>query len=62
MVLDRQTDWERVVEWRLEELERAGYDTPSARRLAERPDIDLHLAVALVRGGCPAEIALSILL
>ncbi len=62
MVLDRQTDWERVVEWRLEELERAGYDTPSAEQLAERADIDLHLAVALVRGGCPAETALSILL
>lgn len=61
-ILPRQAESERIVSWRLEELERAGYDRLAAGELAERMDVDLHLAVALTRDGCPPATALSILL
>ena len=35
---------ERVYLWRLEELERAGYDLDTALELAGRSDVDLHRA------------------
>ena len=60
-VRDR-TELERVEQWRLEELERAGYAIEYARRIARRHDIDLHAAIELVDRGCPAEIAARILL
>jgi len=50
-----------VRRWRLEQLLRAGYDLPDARRLARCQDVDLHQAVDLVRAGCPPELAFSIL-
>ena len=53
---------ERVEQWRAEELERAGYGARDAARLAERHDVDLHLAVELLERGCPPELAVSILL
>ena len=56
------TEAERILTWRFEELERAGYPTSAASELAERVDVDLHLAVELLRAGCPEEIALRILL
>ena len=59
---ERETEAERIVSWRLEELERAGYDARSAWELAERGDVDLHRAVNLLRRGCPAATALRILL
>ncbi len=62
LTLDRQDEAERILSWRFEALERAGYDRRSATKLAERTYVDLHLAVALARGGCPAETALRILL
>ncbi len=62
LVTQRDTEAERVLAWRLEELERAGYDRASAWEVAERRDLDLHVAVALARAGCPAETALKILL
>ena len=52
----------RIERWRSEELERAGYDRQQAATLAARHDIDLHTAVDLLRRGCPADVALSILL
>ena len=58
----QETEQERIERWRLEELERAGYDSEAAAAVAARQDIDLHQAVDLVRGGCPPEIALAILL
>jgi hypothetical protein len=58
----KQAEAERVLGWRVEELERAGFDRSSARDLAERNYVDLHLAVSLVRGGCPHDTALRILL
>lgn len=51
-----------VRSWRLELLVRAGYPPYDARLLSERPDVDLHVAVGLLRAGCPVETALQILL
>jgi hypothetical protein len=61
MDLDLDVETERVMLWRTEEMERAGYTTAEARDLAERPYVDLHLAVALIRQGCPRETAVRIL-
>lgn len=55
------TEYERVVRWRAEELERAGYERDTARELAGRGDVDLHRATDLLRSGCPPETALRIL-
>ncbi len=57
-----ETESERIERWRAEELERAGYEPRAAAKIAVRPDIDLHLAVDLLVRGCPADLALKILL
>jgi hypothetical protein len=57
-----ESELDRITRWRGEELERAGYPSEGAAALAARLDIDLHEAIDLVKGGCPAEIALRILL
>lgn len=62
VVTYKELEAERVVAWRREELERAGYGMAAANDLGERTDVDLHLAIALVRGGCPPETAVRILL
>lgn len=59
LALDSET--ERVVLWRTEELERAGYAPRAARELAERTYVDLHLATELLGRGCPPDTALRIL-
>jgi hypothetical protein len=51
-----------VVEWRVDELEHAGYGRADAERLAADMSIDLHEAVRLLERGCPPETALRILL
>jgi hypothetical protein len=48
--------------WRAEALGRAGYPAADAAAIAARHDIDLHLATDLLGMGCPAELALQILL
>jgi hypothetical protein len=48
--------------WRAEQLELAGYGAQAAAELAMRQDVDLHVAVGLLVRGCPAELALKILL
>ncbi len=53
---------ELVEQWRLDTLERAGYDAESAAVLAASPEVDLHLAVSLLKQGCPVALALQILL
>jgi hypothetical protein len=53
---------ELVEAWRAEQLETAGYAAQAANELALRHDVDLHIAIDLIRGGCPAELALQILL
>ena len=60
--LDVDEETARVVLWREEELERVGYDSGMARDLAERTYVDLHLAMDLLRRGCPVETAIRILL
>ena len=40
---------ELVEQWRLDTLERAGYDAESAAVLAASPEVDLHLAVSLAQ-------------
>jgi hypothetical protein len=56
-----ETEAARVIRWRAEELERAGYDSDAAAELAARSDVDLHRATALLESGCPVELALQIL-
>jgi hypothetical protein len=51
-----------VEAWRLEELQRGGYSRAAATKLAPRHDVDLHVAVDLLRSGCDEELALRILL
>jgi hypothetical protein len=60
--LDLDTESERVMRWRIEALERAGYAAATARELAERSYIDLHTAMKLLRGGCAPDTAVRILL
>ena len=57
-----ETEAGRVVRWRAQELERAGFDASAAAELAERNDVDLHRAIQLLESGCPAELAVQILL
>ena len=57
-----ETELERVERWRTEELIRAGYDPDSANQLATHHDVDLRKASWLLEHGCPADLALRILL
>jgi hypothetical protein len=61
-VTEPALELELVEQWRLDSLERAGYDAESAAVLATSPEVDLHLAVSLLKRGCPVELALQILL
>ena len=56
-----ETEAERVIRWRAQELERAGYDAAAAAELAARGDVDLHRAIELLELGCPADLAVQIL-
>ena len=57
-----QTEIERIERWRVDELERAGFEPRAAGRLAVRHDVDLHTAIDLLECGCPQDLALKILL
>ena len=59
---EREGDAQRVFLWRRGKLERAGFDEAAAAAIAERLDIDLHVATDLLRDGCSPETALKILL
>lgn len=59
--LPDETELERIERWRAEELERAGYDSQVAGKLASRHDVDLHRAIELIEQGCPPELAARIL-
>ena len=52
----------RVMEWREQELLRAGYDPHAASQLAAHHDVDLRRASWLLEHGCPVDLALQILL
>lgn len=60
-ILSHRRDAPEVLRWRFEQLLGAGYDAETAVALARRVEIDLHLAVRLLRNGCPLETAVSIL-
>ena len=45
----RPSEVDQVQRWRFDELVRAGYDIADALELAERRDVDLHLATDLLR-------------
>ena len=51
-----------VEAWRAEQLEVAGYGAAAAAELAGRQDVDLHVAVEMLKHGCSPELALKILL
>jgi hypothetical protein len=57
-----ETELERVERWRAEELMRAGFDPSAAVEIAANLEVDLHAAIGLLERGCPAELALRILL
>ena len=59
--IGRTAEEELVEHWRYEQLVQAGYDGTTAARLAARNDVDLHLAVDLLRNGCSLATALRIL-
>lgn len=57
-----ETEHQRVERWRAEELERAGYELSAAATLAASSDVDLHLAIELLKRGCSQDVAMQILL
>jgi hypothetical protein len=61
-IIETSFESERVELWRLDSLQRAGYDTEAAAVLAASPEVDLHRAVSLLESGCSVELALQILL
>jgi hypothetical protein len=56
-----ETEAVEVLRWRFDVLIRAGFDIEQAAVLAANVEIDLHAAEGLVRRGCPADLALRIL-
>jgi hypothetical protein len=67
VLTDRDPDDETVapldvLAWRMERLHQAGYSPLTAIRLAEHPEIDLHVAVDLLKNGCQPQLAVRILL
>jgi len=50
-----------VLNWRYQELERAGYPAAAAIALAELAEVDLHEACALLASGASVEQAVRIL-
>jgi hypothetical protein len=61
-VSDAARELEQIRFWRLEVLSDAGYAPGLAAELAADDEVDLHRAVALLRAGCPPELAARILL
>ena len=60
--LEDDTERERVIRWRVEQLAKVGYSWPAAMVIAANTQVDLHLAVELVEHGCRPEVAVRILL
>ena len=62
LALIDESEAERVIRWRFEELVRAGYCLDAALEIAVHAEVDLHCAVDLAHKGCPPETARRILL
>ena len=60
-VREVESENERVLRWRVEELVRAGYGERFAHKLAQQRHVDLHEAIDLLRRGCEPELAVQIL-
>lgn len=58
---DLRTERQKVEDWRETVLLRAGYPLDDAIDLSRMGHVDLHLAVALVAGGCAVATAVAIL-
>ena len=58
----RSSEAERVLNWRFDVFELAGFNPVAALALANSSQVDLHVAVGLLRNGCPEDTALRILL
>ena len=61
-VAEELPERENVIQWRQKMLERAGYPAVVAAGLAERVEVDLHLACELLERGSSVELALDIIL
>jgi hypothetical protein len=59
---EKVTAGDAVRRWRLQELVRAGYEPCDALVLSGQPELDLHVAIDLVKRGCPPRTAVRILL
>jgi hypothetical protein len=59
---EKVTAGDAVRRWRLQELVRAGYEPCDALVLSGQPELDLHVAIDLVKRGCPPRMAFRILL
>jgi hypothetical protein len=59
---EKVTAGDPVRRWRLQRLVRAGYDPCDSLVLSKQPEIDLHLAIDLVKRGCSTRTAVRILL
>ena len=57
----RGSEDERVLDWRFDALEQAGFNPIAALALAES-SVDHHAAANLLASGCPHDTALRILL
>jgi hypothetical protein len=60
-LLEARATEDEVVAWRREQLRRAGCRRFEAEVLARELQVDLHRAVELLERGCPAPVALRIL-
>jgi hypothetical protein len=52
---------DRVVDWRVQRLQRAGFTRALAEQVARTSEIDLHELLELVDRGCPPHLAVRIL-
>jgi hypothetical protein len=59
---EKVTEHDAIRRWRLEQLERGGYPAYDALVLSGRADVDIHLAVELLRDRYPLTTAIRILL
>ena len=62
VALECESEEQRILRWRYETLERAGYNDIQAEILARARHVDLHEAVRMVEAGCPHSKAARILL
>ena len=57
-----ESEEDKILRWRFDVLERAGYNEVQADILARARHVDLHEAVRLVEAGCPHSKAALIVL